>query len=308
MPVQALQHQRLWTPAEAMPNEHSLHLTGHTTPESVCLASSWVSGEAHTGTGTHPGPLTRTLYTGHLVKPSLVCSSNGVKNKERWVEDGTMRVEASLQLRGPLILLKGQFFGKLGMKEAKGMVCCVSWPLRGPVETEVEEEAPEKSLTFSCEILPLQEAAPASAERREAHCHHHVRTEAAARLPWVDPSLPTSLLMPAHWPSSSPLPCPHRARPRSVFSPPTSVQSLPPRHLPRPLDPLPPTVWSLSHDPRPCPRLPPSPSRASHPSPPLCALTCASPRTHRGQASPGESSWPATRRALPARPPHSSHP
>lgn len=43
MPVQALEHQGPWTPAEASPSEHSLHLTGHTTPEK-CL-SSLVLGE-----------------------------------------------------------------------------------------------------------------------------------------------------------------------------------------------------------------------------------------------------------------------
>lgn len=45
----------------------------------------------------------------------------------QWEEDGRIGVKASLQLGGPLNLLKGQF-GELGMKEAKG----ISWLLRGP--------------------------------------------------------------------------------------------------------------------------------------------------------------------------------
>lgn len=77
-----------------------------------------------------------TQAQGHILISSaehcilVICQSLGLQLQWRLLqragEDGRIGAKASLQLGGTLILLKGQFFSELVMKEAKGKVDCIS--------------------------------------------------------------------------------------------------------------------------------------------------------------------------------------
>lgn len=126
VPAQALKHEGPRTPAEVTSSGHSLDLTGHKTLGGACPASSWVSGDAHTGTGSpwlaHP----RISYTGNLAKPG-----SAAPMAPRIRKGGGEKLEGCRSAAwGTSDLAIRQLFGELGMKEAKGKVCCVSWVLR----------------------------------------------------------------------------------------------------------------------------------------------------------------------------------